>query len=227
MASTDSITDSITTWNNMRLKNLEEIKNLFTNTGNHFSLSLGNTSICSHKLHVYFAYSDGALQFYAIPSDSDERNKERPVEDLALFSIPLSTQMTKILSENPADEKYIDWINNWCNDSIRNNWLDNVSKNGNVIQAFVINTADFMMNTTHKCYLALRPTSENENIYMIDLVVENTKTNDILNAGSGETEGGIEPQFRDMARPVPPFGQEGHLSTEATNFGLLGSLGIN
>ncbi|MCH2194448.1 hypothetical protein [Kordia sp.] len=96
-------------------------------------------------------------------------------------------------------------------------------------QVLVIPTSDFEVNHLHECFFALR-TNSNPTIptkYRMDLVVKNTVTNTFLNSKLElDTTDGSGSEFEDMARPVPPFGQDGYPSTDKKNFGVFLLSGI-
>ncbi len=199
------------------------IISLLETSGNNFPLTLDATLKASERLHIYFTLdSSGKVQFFVIPADSD-KSINKKIYSSGQYPIALNSK--KVTVSGYGNEELIGWINNWCNETMRNNWLMKVT---NAPQVLVIHTADFVVNDLHECYLALRPNT-NPTIptkYRMDLVVKNTVTNAFINVKSTiDAAGDFGPQFRDMARPVPPFGQENHASTDETNFGILSTLG--
>lgn len=210
---------------------IDGIISLLEKSGNQFTLNLKSLSLPSNKLHVYITLNgSGTIDFLAISSGSDKESNKH-IFDSALFPIPLGTEIVHIngtyTSKNALE--LISWVNNWLDTTKRNSWILNASKNGNMVQVFTIDTTDFMTDTLHDCYLALRPNSNPAipNKYMIDLVVKNVETGQLLNLAESTNAETVEAHFRDMARPVPPFGQDNHPSTDPANFGILKSLGIN
>jgi len=202
---------------------IDGIVSLFETTGNSFPLTLNTTLKASERLHIYFTL-DGSekINFYVIPATEDVKGNKNIYND-GLFPVPLNSKQETI--NNSENNELVTWINNWCNETMRNNWLMKIT---NAPQVLVIHTSDFTVNDLHKCYLALRPNTNPSihNKYRMDLVVQNTVTGAFINKKLVSDVTGIGPQFRDMARPVPPFGQEGHASTDQTNFGILSTLGI-
>lgn len=116
----------------------------------------------------------------------------------------------------PAQELLIKSIMNWNNAEVRNTWIKDscAGKTGMVI-ALDINISDFKIEYDHTCFLALKEVGGS---YQMDLVIQNTHTNEFLNL-SKNSDGTVS--LRDMARPVPPFGQD--VFTESQDqFGILG-----
>lgn len=201
---------------------IDGIISLLETSGNSFSITLDATLKASERLHIYFMLDgSGKIEFLAIPADSDKKtNKSIYNSGLA----PVSLNSKQITVANNENSELVDWINNWCNETMRNKWLMNIT---DAPQVLVIHTHDFTVNDAHDCYLALRPNT-NPTIptkNRMDLVVKNTVTGAFLNIAEPAVETSFGPQFRDMARPVPPFGQENHASTDESNFGILQTLG--
>ncbi|WP_046758818.1 hypothetical protein [Kordia jejudonensis] len=200
---------------------IDGIVSLFQKSGNNFALTLNEKMKAAKRLHIYFSL-DGSeeIEFFVIPA-ADDVSTNKSIYSSGIYPLPLSATKTTI----SGDGELITWINNWCNDTMRDNWLMKVS---NAPQVLVIHTDDFTVNDEHLCYLALRPNS-NASIptkNRMDLVIQNTVTNTFINVKlEAATATGIGPSYRDMARPVPPFGQENHASTDETNFGVLSLLG--
>ncbi|WP_430409775.1 hypothetical protein [Kordia sp.] len=193
--------------------------------GNNFELTLDATLKAAERLHIYVTLDlSQKIQFYVIPHSLDTATN-KSIYTSGLYPIPLSSQNQAVRPQE--NNILITWIDNWCNYDLRDQWLSKITF---IPQVLVIHTADFIVNELHKCYFALRPNS-NPTIpskYRMDLVIQNTVTGAFLNPTVQLTkvEGAIadssfEPQFADMARPVPPFGQEGHVSTDESNFGVL------
>lgn len=203
---------------------VDGIISLLETSGNSFSLTLDATLKASKRLHIYFTL-DGSekIEFFVIPEDSDKKTNKN-IYSSGLFPVPLNSKQVAV--KNTENNELVDWINNWCNETMRNKWLMNIT---DAPQVLVIHTEDFAVNDLHECYLALRPNT-NPTIptkNRMDLVVKNTVTNAFINVKlTTDVAGDFGPQFRDMARPVPPFGQENHISTDESNFGILQTLGI-
>ncbi|WP_298425223.1 hypothetical protein [uncultured Kordia sp.] len=201
---------------------IDGIISLFEKSGNNFQLTLDEKMKSSERLHIYLTLSDDEISFFVIPSASD-----LPVNKNIYGSgvYPVAISATQQTVSGTGNEELMTWINNWCNEKMRNTWLMNVQK---APQVLVIHTDDFIVDNLHECYFALRPNS-NASIptkNRMDLVVKNTVTGTFLNVElETATAEGVGPQFRDMARPVPPFGQENHTSTDVSNFGILSLLG--
>jgi hypothetical protein len=198
------------------------IISLFEKSGNSFPLTLNETLKASERLHIYFTLdSSGGIEIFIIPADLDQKSNKN-LFGSGIFPVALSATQTTVPSK--SDPELVGWINNWCNETMRDNWLMKIA---NAPQVLVIHTDDFTVDDLHECYLALRPNA-NPTIptkNRMDLVVKNTVTNTFINVKlTTDVTGDIEPQFRDMARPVPPFGQENHASTDESNFGVLQTL---
>jgi hypothetical protein len=198
------------------------IISLFEKSGNSFQLTLNETLKASKRLHIYFTLDgSGEIQFFIIPAGLDQTSNKN-LYGSGIYPVALSATQTTVSSE--SDPELVGWINNWCNETMRDNWLTKIA---NAPQVLVIHTDDFTVNDLHECYLALRPNA-NPTIptkNRMDLVVKNTVTNTFINVKlATDVAGDLGPQFRDMARPVPPFGQENHASTDESNFGVLEQL---
>ena len=202
---------------------IDGIVSLFQSSGNSFTLTLNAELKTSERLHIYFTLDgSGNIQFFVIPADSDTKNNKSIYSD-GLYPIALGSK--QITLANNENNELVDWINNWCNKTMRDAWLMKIT---NAPQVLVIHTTDFVVNEAHDCYLALRP-NKNSSIptkNRMDLVIKNTVTGAFLNVAEPAAETTFGPQFRDMARPVPPFGQENHSSTDQSNFGILSTLEI-
>lgn len=221
-------TEFITLWNTIR-KEEEEVQSIFNLQGNMFNFIKPNANFQS--FHIYVACDDSRnLHFYFIASSDDANKKFDWVYSSQIkklkYSLPVSTQP-------PNETKFIDWssankwVNDWINDTKRNAWVSNNfsvdSENNNIVQAFEIDASDFEINDLHNCYLALKKDESGK--YQVDIVVYNTATHTLLNTVSKVANNGVKPaySFEDLARPVPPFGQDG---LEYRNFGVLVDLGI-
>ena len=199
---------------------VDGIISLFETSGNSFPLTLDATLKASERLHIYFTLDgSGKVEFFVIPAASDQKINKSIYSD-GLYPVPLGVAQKTIA--NPNKNELVTWINNWCNETMRNAWLTNITK---APQVLVIHTTDFVVNDLHNCYLALKPNTnpQTQSKYALDLVIENTVTGMFLNVEEPTTNASdaLGAQFADMARPVPPFGQDGHASTNQSNFGIL------
>ncbi len=238
-------TDCILNWNTARL-DASSITSLLNDAGNYFLLDTGNISSLFNTLHIYMGCNDNEVQLFALPGMADNTKnlqtsferyqssnsgKENPLSmkayiDSKLLPISISSKkeniQEKIVGEpSPAEQTLINSINNWGEVGSINNWIESIFEKGaaaNMVQAFDIDISDFKPGQIHACYLAL--TAEE----VIDLVIINTATNQILNLFKDQTNYDNESAFRDMARPVPPFGQD--IFTAQSEFGVLDVLGI-
>ncbi|WP_420572292.1 hypothetical protein [Kordia sp.] len=197
---------------------IDGIISLFQNSGNSFSLTLDETLKQSKILHVYFMLdSAGKIEFFVIPAASDVKGKSVFSSNLPISQLGAS----KTTINNDNNNELITWIDNWCNQTLRDAWLMKVTQ---AAQVLVIHTSDFTVNDNHECYLALKPNT-NPNInnqYALDLVVQNTSTGNYLNAMVQSPEGTIG--YADMARPVPPYDNGVNSDTAESDFGILESL---
>lgn len=202
---------------------IDGIISLFQTSGNSFPLTLDTTLKASERLHIYFTLdASGKIEFFVIPADSDIKTNKSIYSD-GLFPVQLGSNQLTL--QNPNKNALVTWINNWCNETMRDAWLTKITQ---APQVLVIHTTDFVVNDLHECYLALRPNT-NPSIpskYALDLVIKNTVTGMFLNVKEPATGDALGAQFADMARPVPPFGQENHPSTGESNFGVLELMGI-
>ncbi|WP_298512566.1 hypothetical protein [uncultured Kordia sp.] len=199
---------------------VDGIISLFEKSGNSFPLTLNAKMKAAERLHIYFGLDgSGNIQFYAIPADLDQESNKTIYSCGASVALDATQQTVTSNSNSPL----VGWVNNWCNETLRNNWLTGLDQ---AVQVFVIHTTDFVVNDLHKCYLSLKPGAA-KGQYTVDLVIQNTVTGMFLNVEEPSADDdALGAQFADMARPVPPFGQEGHTSTDASNFGVFQALGI-
>lgn len=200
------------------------IISLLQKSGNSFPLTLSETLLAYKTLHIYFTLDgSGEIQFFVIPAELDKTTNKN-LYGSGIYPIAVSATQTTVNSE--SNPELVGWINNWCNKTMRDNWLMKVT---NAPQVLVIGTDDFTAGDLHECYFALRPNT-NPTIptkNRMDLVVKNTVTNTFINVRlATDVSGALGAEFADMARPVPPFGQENHASTDESNFGVLQNLGI-
>ncbi|MEM6687043.1 MAG: hypothetical protein AAF617_14780, partial [Bacteroidota bacterium] len=197
-----------------------------------------------NRLHIYIGKATsceaaGGISFYGVPSVCDYENtiateyrnykteygigakSETELINSKLVPINFTTKAFNYSSKGQpaAAQLLIESIQNWNNSTTRNKWL--ASKfpkgTGSVLAAFDIDVSDFEPSHEHECYLALKPVPESVGSYVLDLVIVNTDTNAFLNIK--EENGAVS--FRDLSRLVPPFGQEGLPSTNASNFGIF------
>ncbi|WP_298512564.1 hypothetical protein [uncultured Kordia sp.] len=224
--------DEILLWQ-YQLGDQKDAKKSFDSSGNSFILnSIGTISQFYNTIHVYIAVDTygGAIQMYAVPGMCDyedyiikgydrykisRSSRKLPLEGFAeyvntkLVPMKLSTVNVKEVFNGTytGDKKIlVESIKDWNDTTKRDTWLSQLYTNKKkVVQAFDIDASDFENGCSHTCYLALKtnPAGSKET-YSIDLVVENTKTGALLNLVS--TDDGTM-LLRDMARPVPPFGQ--------------------
>jgi len=199
------------------------IISLFETSGNSFPLTLDATLKASERLHIYFTLDgSGKIEFFVIPAVADTKTNKSIYSD-GLFPVALGVAQKTVT--NPNKNELVTWINNWCNETMRDAWLTNITQ---APQVLVIHTSDFVVSDLHECYLALKPNTnpQIQSKYALDLVIKNTVTGAFINEELATETTGVGPQFADMARPVPPFGQENYASTDESNFGILETLGI-
>lgn len=217
-------------WDFIRKYRIDLAKKAFMYSGNYFSINMGNISLNIDYLHIYLGYNNGQLRLYVIPSASDQQ----PIQG-NLYSIPFSSvketikdslnqDIKELIGYDKSYQEYISWTQNWNDHTFRNNWIDEQYKDNPVenaiFQVFVIRTSDFMAGCIHNCYLALKqiPNSKPAK-YVADLVVVNTNNSQVLNLLEENKNFNKTSVYRDVARPVPPFG-------EGEDFGVLNELGI-
>ena len=215
---------NIKTWSDIADKASPiNINDVFEQNGNSFPLTLNAKLKSCDRLHVYFTTNAShQINFFIIPANLD--NEEIP-NGYKAGLYPIMLQPNAQVIPNPNRNELVTWINNWCDDGMRNNWLNNINQ---APQVLVIRTSDFTVNELHACYLALKPNT-NPSIpskYALDLVIENTVTGNFINVDVSTADTEIGSQFADMARPVPPFGQENRPSTDENNFGILEYMSI-
>jgi len=218
MAGFNDPTISIENWSALAQEAPNDgIISLFEKSGNSFPLTLNAKMKEAERLHIYFGLnSSGEIQFYVIPAGLDKTTNKSILTCGEIVAIDTTQQTVNSNSGSPL----VGWINNWCNETLRNGWLTGLNQ---AVQVFVIHTDDFVVNDLHKCYLALK--LEGDKKYKVDLVIQNTVTDEFLNVEQPSTDADATgAYFADMARPVPPFGQED--STVEINFGVFQSLGI-
>lgn len=239
-------TDCILNWNAAR-QNANSVASLLNNAGNYFLLDTGNISSIFNKLHIYLGCNETEIQLFALPSIADnfknlqgsfERyqnsnsGKENPLNmegyiNSKLLPIAVATKKEHIKETimgepSPGEQQLINSINKWGDEGSISNWIENIFEKGaaeHMIQAFEIDISDFKPGQIHACYFAL--TAEE----VIDLVIVNTETNQILNLFKDKTNYDNTSQFRDLATLVPPFGVNGS-SLDYANFGILNALEI-
>lgn len=244
-------TDCISNWNVARQK--EELATvLLSSTGNYFLLDTGNISSIFNTLHIYIGYNNENLELYALPSIVEsgqnltishnrykQYEEEKGAKNILNFLDYVNSKLLPISllnnqdgiekkisgTPNAAEEKLIQSINSWDDPEKKAAWISRLFKESSdsMVLAFDIDISDFKPGQIHACYFALNQ-DENEN-FTVDLVIINTETNQILNLMVDHTNYDKTSQYRDMARPVPPFGQD--IYTGQNEFGILGALGIN
>jgi len=106
-------------------------------------------------------------------------------------------------------------IENWKNDKIRNEWINqrftDFDSNNAILQAFSVNQIDTQFGQEHNCYLALKY-SEVSMTYEVDLIIQNVTSGVVLKALI-QKNGNLE----DLVYPIPPFDRRHTLD----KFGLL------
>jgi len=238
-------TDCIQNWNTAR-QNQNLVTSLLNEAGNYFLLDTGNISSLFNTLHIYMGCNDNEIQLFSVPGIADnfdnlqishERylssnsGQENPLDmkgyiNSKLLPITLSSVKEnieeKIVGEpSPQEQLLINSINNWGEVGSINNWVESIFEKGaaeQMVQVFDIDISDFKPGQIHACYFALTTSG------VVDLVIVNTETNQILNLFKDQTNYDSQSEFRDMARPVPPFGQD--IFTRQLEFGILSTLGI-
>ncbi len=199
---------------------IDGIISLFEKSGNSFPLTLNAKMKAAERLHIYFGLdSSGKIQFYVIPAGLDQNSNKTIYSCGESVALDATQQSVTSNSTSPL----VGWINNWCNETLRNGWLTGLDQ---AVQVFVIHTTDFVVNDLHNCYLSLKPSTV-EGQYTVDLVIQNTVTGMFLNIEEpSAADATLGAQFADMARPVPTFGQDNHTSADQSNFGVLEIMGI-
>lgn len=213
---TPSMTN-IDRWNSLINGNdenrLQKVKDIFAKAGNYFILDTGNISADSHYnyFHVYFGLDDAdTLKLYVLPKEDD---KDIDIYTLNLIPIPPFGTDDKVVDPFANRQDLIQDINAWQNLESRNSWLD---VNHNALPwAFCIDASDFNPGDVHACYFAIRNNKEYGKL--MDLVIANTGAKDIPSLIKEKKPYDKSSVFKDMARPVPPFGN---------NYGILIALGI-
>lgn len=217
----------IENWSNNR-SNESLIKEIIHSSGNYFILDGDTISTLGTKLHVYLATDNEELKLYAIPADKDINISKVGINELVIQI--LLQKNNELLPTNkytgPQADKaitLINSVNDWNTEKPKAMWYTKIFEENTVPLAIEIDCADFKPDETHACFFALK---QDQNNYALDLVIMNMGKNIAFNPeGNGGTFGG-NLVFRDMARPVPPFGQEEHPSTDRGNFGILLALEI-
>jgi hypothetical protein len=197
------------------------IISLFETSGNSFPLTLDATLKASERLHIYFTLdASGKIEFFVIPAALDQKTNKSIYSD-GLPPIAIGSKQQAITNE--SNNELVTWINNWCNETMRNAWLMNITQ---APQVLVIHTSDFVVGDLHKCYLALKPNTNPgaKNKNTLDLVIENTVTGEFLNVEEPSTSATVGALFADMARPVPPYDNNVGSSTAQSDFGILEGL---
>jgi hypothetical protein len=232
----------IQNWKNAT-ENQSSVQELFSSSGNYFTLHTGNISHTYNTLHVYLGatFEPEQVILYAVPGLSDysenlsqefsryEASKQLPknymtlatyvnskLENIGLYTEDVKAKFNRQYS--PEEQKLIDSIFAWNDPKTRNAWLSSLYEEGKpIVLSLDIDVSDFTIAEAHKCYLALKSVDSG---YQIDLVIENTTTGAFLNL-TKDPEGMTS--LHDMARPVPPFGQNGSVYTQSSDqFGILG-----
>jgi hypothetical protein len=201
------------------------LNSLFSASGNSFSLN--SARLGGEKLHIYIGYDGEDLSLYTIPSEADTGSS---VSNASLTKIAIAAEKQTLASSSRDSQnriELIEAINNWTDPANIASWVSQnfsaKTSENTILQTFIIDTTDFMSDHNYEGYFALKITEEDKKpVYTIDLVVVNTDTGQILNL----VNVGNATHYRDLARLVPPFGQEKHPSTKKENFGVLQTLGL-
>lgn len=233
---------SIQSWKSA-VSNEQTVSDIFTNSGNYFTLQTGNISHIFNTLHVYLGVTavqeNQELVLYAVPGLCDysqhmndeftryQESKKQTQEETGL-EIRVNSKLETIGLYNadiqskfngnytPEEQQLIESIIAWNTPKTRNAWINSLyNQNKPMVLALDINISDFVMAEAHTCYLALKQV---EGGYQMDLVIESTTTGKFLNI---ETDASGVTSLRDMARPVPPFGQDVYTQS-SEQFGILG-----
>lgn len=211
-------------WNDKRTDE-PFLKSFFEQSGNKFSFTKEHEDV--EKLHVYLALnSKEELNFYFIKEKDDAKKRFNWLASSNLSSnkgsLPPPLDPSNETSK-PAMPygKAKEWIENWIDTEKRNEWIaSNFNANyidNTIMLAFVISTADFNIGAKHECFLALKKV---KSVYVADLIVYNTENKEIVNREKSNSNGPGSLEVSDLARPVPPFGDE------YDEFGALIELGI-
>lgn len=218
---------AIENWSN-NTKSQSSTETIINSSGNYFILDGESISKLGTKLHVYLASDNEVLSAYAISADKDQNLSKAEINEIVI-QIPLLTNNEPIPIDHyagPQKEKaiiLIESVNAWNTTKPKEMWYAKIFDENTVPLAIEIDCADFESGDTHACFFALKI---DQNNYAMDLVIMNMGKNIIINPEENGGGFGGNLVFRDMARPVPPFGQEGHPSTNYSNFGILQTLGI-
>lgn len=209
-AQKDNFKKNIKHWNDKR-KDKSFLETYFSKSGNRFSFK-PNKEISGY-LHIYLALTDNKeLNFYFIKENDDKQKKNDwlSVSALSHHKEPLPPNLAENSEGHTGKlpyKKVVKWVDNWNDDKIRGEWIEaNFNKkqeNNTIMLAFRIDSSDFIVGTRHECFLALKKVKSK---YIADIVVYNTDNFKILN--SQNTNATEESTYEDLARPVPPFGDD-------------------
>ncbi|AXG70041.1 hypothetical protein KORDIASMS9_02270 [Kordia sp. SMS9] len=214
---------SIQQWNAIRLEgSLETIQSIFDKAGNYFFLDTGNMSTLYNRMHLYLGYDNENLQVYAVSDIADnvdnlqqafsgyqhhQSQANNPVlsgieqyVDLKLVPSTLSTVNQDIIDRLSNKPELVVEINNW--NTYKNDWAAQAFQSKTILQAFKINTADFIPEDIHACFFALKG---EEGSFEIDLVIVSTGLKEIGQMMKNKEPYTEQSIFEDLARPVPPF----------------------
>lgn len=214
---------SIQHWNSIRTNGpLGTIESILDKAGNYFFLDTGNMSTLYNRMHLYFGYDNENLQVYAVSDIADtEGNLQQAFSgyekhqsktdnptvsnieqyvDMKLVPSTLSTVSQDIIDKLSNKPELVAEINNWI--QYKNDWATQAFNNRTILQAFKINTADFIPGDIHACFFALKGES---GAFEIDLVIVSTGLKEIGQMMKDKQPYTEQSFFEDLARPVPPF----------------------
>lgn len=214
---------SIQQWNTIRTNgSVESIQSIFDTAGNYFFLDTGNMSTLYNRMHLYLGYDNENLQAYAVSDIADaEGNLQQAFSgyqqhqseannpilsnieqyvDLKLVPATLSTVTQDIIDRLSNKPALVESINNW--NTYKSDWAAQAFQNKTILQAFKINTADFIPEDIHACFFALKG---EEGAFEIDLVIVSTGLKEIGQMMKNKEPYTEQSIFEDLARPVPPF----------------------
>lgn len=209
-AKKDNFKKNIKRWYEKR-KDKSFLESYFSEAGNRFSFK-PNRAV-SDYLHIYLAMNeDGELSFYFIEENDDKHKKNDwlSATTISTHKEPLPSNLLENTKDHPAKlpfKEVAKWVDNWIDDKIRGEWIEanfnSKPEDNTIMLAFRIDSSDFDAGVKHECFLALKKVKSK---YVADIVVYNTDNFKILN--SQNTIGTEESTYEDLARPVPPFGDD-------------------
>jgi hypothetical protein len=198
------------------------------------ALSKGNTFTFTFTepvpaIHAYLSWNAEEENVYMTLIKADQ---DTPENTTCIDFQPLSSRMKNLPAKSSlTDSKPMDWttadrrIRRWNTQIKRDNWITGQfglhDPDLAIFQAFVVNSEDFSIGSTHEVFLALKIADERgyypDNLQP-EIIIVDSNSND-LSAGNSI--------ILDLTAPVPPFKPDPRDRTYQGNFGLLERLRIN